>query len=105
MPLETNKLTSQTIKSLGAGKFSDGEGLWLVKYENGNGKWFLRYTIYGRRREMGLGAFPTVTLKEAREAASPWESGSPRDARTRTSGCGGLSSSGRRAQKERRHLS
>ena len=72
MPLETNKLTSQTIKSLGAGKFSDGEGLWLVKYENGNGKWFLRYTIYGRRREMGLGAFPTVTLKEAREAASKW---------------------------------
>ena len=72
MPLETNKLTSQTIKSLGAGKFSDGEGLWLVKYENGNGKWFLRYTIYGRRREMGLGAFPTVTLKEAREAAGKW---------------------------------
>ncbi len=72
MPLETNKLTSQTIKSLSAGKFSDGEGLWLVKYENGNGKWFLRYTIYGRRREMGLGAFPTVTLKEAREAASKW---------------------------------
>ena len=72
MPLETNKLTSQTIKSLGAGKFSDGEGLWLVKYENGNGKWFLRYTIYSRRREMGLGAFPTVTLKEAREAANKW---------------------------------
>jgi integrase len=72
VPLETNKLTSQTIKSLSAGKFSDGEGLWLVKYENGNGKWFLRYTIYGRRREMGLGAFPTVTLKEAREAASKW---------------------------------
>ena len=72
MPLETNKLTSQTIKSLGAGKFSDGEGLWLVKYENGNGKWFLRYTIYGRRREMGLGAFPKVTLKEAREAAGKW---------------------------------
>ena len=72
MPLETNKLTSQTIKSLGTGKFSDGEGLWLVKYENGNGKWFLRYTIYGRRREMGLGAFPTVTLKEARESAGKW---------------------------------
>ena len=72
MPLETNKLTSQTIKSLGTGKFSDGEGLWLVKYENGNGKWFLRYTIYGRRREMGLSAFPTVTLKEARESAGKW---------------------------------
>lgn len=32
----------------------------------------LRVTVHGRRREMGLGSFSDVTLKEAREAAEKW---------------------------------
>jgi len=33
-------------------------------------KWVLRFTISGRRREMGLGSFPDVGLAEARDKAS-----------------------------------
>lgn len=32
----------------------------------------LRFTIHGRRREMGLGAIIDVSLKEARESAERW---------------------------------
>ncbi|WP_375692864.1 tyrosine-type recombinase/integrase, partial [Bartonella sp. AP213QHHD] len=33
-----------------------------------------RYTIHGRRREMGLGALQNVSLKKARELANQWRS-------------------------------
>ena len=32
-------------------------------------KWVLRYQIAGRRRDMGLGTYPAISLKEARELA------------------------------------
>ena len=32
----------------------------------------MRYTIYGRRREMGLGSFDDVSLSEARQLAHKW---------------------------------
>ncbi|TNM66468.1 tyrosine-type recombinase/integrase [Aliirhizobium smilacinae] len=67
-----NKLSAITAKNAGAGKYSDGGGLWLVKREDGGGQWVLRVTIHGRRREMGLGSFSEVSLKEAREAADRW---------------------------------
>ncbi|WP_338325579.1 tyrosine-type recombinase/integrase [Paenirhodobacter populi] len=40
-----------------------------MKEEQARGKWVLRVTVYGRRREMGLGPFPTVSLAEARRKA------------------------------------
>ncbi|MFD9897499.1 tyrosine-type recombinase/integrase [Mesorhizobium sp. NPDC059025] len=64
-----NRLTVKGIASLSAGKHADGGGLWLYKRENG-AQWVLRFTIHGRRREMGLGSATHVTLKEARETAS-----------------------------------
>ena len=67
-----NKLTAQGVKSLGAGKYSDGGGLWIFKKDDGGGKWVLRVHIYGRRREMGLGAYPRTSLKEARLEAEKW---------------------------------
>ena len=33
-------------------------------------KWVLCYTINGKRREMGLGSFPSVGLAEAREKSA-----------------------------------
>jgi len=66
-----NRLTAKSVASLGAGKHADGGGLWLHKREGG-GQWVLRYTIYGRRREMGLGSLQSVTLKEARDHAEGW---------------------------------
>jgi integrase len=63
------KLTAQEVKSKPPGKYNDGGGLWLVKRDGDRGQWVLRVTVHGRRREMGLGAYPEVSLKEARIAA------------------------------------
>ncbi|MEM6277629.1 MAG: integrase arm-type DNA-binding domain-containing protein [Pseudomonadota bacterium] len=72
MPRPRNKLSNVKVQKAGPGKYSDGAGLWLFKTPEGNAKWVLRYTIHGRRREMGLGALGDVTLKAAREAADRW---------------------------------
>ncbi len=52
-------------------RIGDGGGLHLlVKPGNAaGGAWVLRYTFGGKRRDMGLGAYPTVGLAEARDAA------------------------------------
>lgn len=65
----TNRLSAKGAASLGPGKYADGAGLWLVKDESVRGKWVLRMVMQGRRREMGLGAFPAVSLSEARKHA------------------------------------
>jgi integrase len=57
-------------KSLDAGKYADGQGLWLFKRNRDAGKWILRITVSGRRREMGLGPWPDVSIAEARERAA-----------------------------------
>ncbi|MGN6304861.1 MAG: tyrosine-type recombinase/integrase [Mesorhizobium sp.] len=64
-----HRLTAKAVSSLPPGKHADGGGLWVYKRENG-AQWVLRFTIYGRRREMGLGSVTLVSLKEARETAS-----------------------------------
>ena len=64
-----NKLTVKGISALPFGKHGDGGGLWLYKRENG-AQWVFRFTIHGRRREMGLGGYPLVSLKDARETAN-----------------------------------
>ena len=65
-----NTLNQMKAKSLAAGKFADGQGLWLVKRSKTGGKWVLRVTIHGKRREMGLGPWPDVSIAEAREQAA-----------------------------------
>lgn len=70
MARETNRLSATGAKSAPVGKNADGGGLWLVKRADGGAQWVLRVTAHGRRREMGLGAYPDVSLKEAREAAN-----------------------------------
>lgn len=67
-----NRLSALSVKNSSAGKHADGGGLWLFKREDGGGQWVLRFTIHGRRREMGLGAIAEVSLKEAREGAERW---------------------------------
>src|SRR6056297_2397938 len=62
-----HKLSAATVKAAPPGKHADGGGLWLYRREDGGAQWVLRYTIHGRRHEMGLGRFPDVSLKEARE--------------------------------------
>ena len=70
----TNRLSAKAVAALAPGKYADGGGLWLVKREDGGGQWVLRVTVHGRRREMGLGSTSDVSLKEARENATKWNS-------------------------------
>jgi len=65
-----NALSQMKAKSLDKGKYADGQGLWLVKSRRDAGKWMLRLSVSGRRREMGLGHWPDVSIAEAREQAS-----------------------------------
>ncbi len=60
----------RAVATLGAGKVNDGAGLTLHKHKDGSAQWIYRYTIHGRRREMGLGALRHVSLKQAREHAT-----------------------------------
>jgi hypothetical protein len=67
--MRSNVLTQLAAKNLGPGKHADGQGLWLVKRDRQSGSWILRMVVYGRRREMGLGRWPEVTIAEARTKA------------------------------------
>lgn len=66
------KLTQIQVKN-GTGKLFDGGGLMLIK-SGATGKWVYRYSHLGRRREMGLGTWPTVSLADARTSRDEWAS-------------------------------
>ena len=65
-----NALSQMKAKNLDSGKHADGQGLWLNKRSKIAGKWTLRLVIKGKRREMGLGRWPDVSITEARERAA-----------------------------------
>lgn len=65
-----NAIGQLRAKNLGSGKHPDGQGLWLVKRTKDAGKWILRLAVQGKRREMGLGRWPDVSIAEAREQAA-----------------------------------
>jgi integrase len=50
-------------------RLSDGNGLLLEINPTGAKVWLCRLTVAGKRRDMGLGAYPAVSLKDARAAA------------------------------------
>ena len=52
------------------GRYSDGGGLHLYISKVGRKSWVQRITIDGRRRDLGLGGFPSVSLALAREKAA-----------------------------------
>jgi integrase len=63
------KLQAVVLRSLRAGMYGDGAGLWLQVTPGGGRSWLFRFTFAGRAREMGLGPLHTVSLAEARESA------------------------------------
>ena len=69
-----NRLSTGFLKTAPTGKHCDGAGLWLLKRADGGAQWILRVTVHGRRREMGLGGFPSLGLAEARRLAARWRS-------------------------------
>lgn len=65
-------LTAKFVRSVRAtGKYYDGpgRGLYLRVTSTGYKYWETRLTVNGRRRTRGLGPYPALSLKEAREQA------------------------------------
>src|SRR5438045_9085297 len=52
------------------GYYGDGGGLYLRVAPRGAKGWIFRYGGRGRRRDMGLGGYPAISLAKARELAS-----------------------------------
>ncbi len=52
------------------GMHGDGGGLYLRITKSGSRSWMLRITVDGRRRDLGLGRFPEVSLADARKRAT-----------------------------------
>ncbi|MBU2982270.1 tyrosine-type recombinase/integrase [Lentibacter algarum] len=52
------------------GKYSDGDCLMLIVSNSGSKRWGQRLVIRGKRRDLGLGSYPLVTLAQARVVAS-----------------------------------
>lgn len=66
MALSTTTVRSKRLKP---GRYSDGDGLYLVVAKGGSKSWTLRTTVNGKQREFGLGSARRVSLKAARTAA------------------------------------
>lgn len=68
------KLTDKKLQSLKKagvpGKTNDGDGLYFQISKAGSASWIFRYKRDGKTRDMGLGAYPTVTLTDARGLAA-----------------------------------
>lgn len=70
MARPTNRLSARFVRTAPAGYHADGAGLYLLVTPAGTASWVFRFTLRGRKREMGLGAATTFTLAEARERAA-----------------------------------
>ncbi len=62
-------LSVRKVQTAKPGRHTDGQGLLLLVKASGARSWVLRYQIKGRRRDMGLGAWPQISLAKARELA------------------------------------
>ncbi len=63
------KLNDKKVRTAQPGRYYDGGGLVLKVRDSGSRDWALRITKDGKTTDYGLGGFPLVTLKEAREKA------------------------------------
>lgn len=67
----TTPLTATEIKSAKPKekkyKLSDGRGLSLLIQPNGSKLWRLKYRFNGKEKEYAIGAYPTISLSNARE--------------------------------------
>ncbi len=71
MPRMVKRLTDMECRRFGPGKYSVGDapGLMLRVTPTGARSWVLRVVVAGKRRDMGLGAYPEVALAQARQRA------------------------------------
>ncbi len=62
----------------------------MIKRKDGGAQWIYRFSLHGKRPEMGLGSYPSVKLADARRQAARWrevlcEGGNPIKERQRLS--------------------
>lgn len=70
MSRRVNHLSAVLIKSLSLpGYYGDGTGLYLQISGSGSKSWIFRFSLAGKRREMGLGSLHTISLAMARDKA------------------------------------
>ena len=62
VPIELARMTDP-------GMYLDGKGLYFRIGEGGSKSWIFRFRFDGKRRDMGLGPFPLISLAEARKRA------------------------------------
>jgi len=55
-----------------AGRYTDGNGLYLVVDLSGAKRWLLRVVVHGKRKDIGLGGLSYCSLAEAREKAAAY---------------------------------
>lgn len=63
-------LNARKVETALPGRHGDGRGLFLYVKASGSRSWILRYQVQGRRRDLGLGPYPDVSLAMARDRAS-----------------------------------
>lgn len=63
-------LSAKKVESLKKiGYHADGDNLYLQVSSPSSKSWIFRFSFDGKRREMGIGPYPEITLEKAREAA------------------------------------
>jgi integrase len=67
----TGKLSAvEVAKAKGPAVLHDGGGLYLRVSQTGTKSWVFRFQLDGKRRDMGLGPYPDISLAEARGKAT-----------------------------------
>ena len=70
MSKSIEQLTDMEIRNYKTpGRYPDGATLYLVVWPSGSKSWVQRLTIGGRRIDLGLGGYPTISLAQARRKA------------------------------------
>jgi integrase len=65
------KLTAIGVqRAKGPAVLHDGAGLYLRVAPSGAKAWVFRYQLGGKRRDMGIGSYPTISLADARQRAA-----------------------------------
>ena len=65
-----HRLTDVAARHAGPGRHADGHGLYLLVRPNGSRSWMQRLVIAGKRRDLGLGGYPLVSLADVRCVAA-----------------------------------
>jgi len=63
------RLSDRSVRAKRPGLYADGGSLYLQVAPGGSRSWILRTLVHGKRREIGMGGYPTVSLNEARDLA------------------------------------